>query len=226
MDRHGHARIDEVEGKVAVRHRIHAVGGEPLESQLPGDHPAHQGQRGTCERGGAERHLVGGLVGVAKPLGIAQQRLGVSKEVMADGDWLGTLKVRVTGHHPRGMDAGFGGKGLGRTRDLGHEGARGGPAVQPQVEGNLVVARAARMERGTGRRDLRQPPLDRGVDVLVGVEERELAFVELASDPAKASLYGRQLALGQKLRRRKAASVRDAAGDVERVEVVIGLKRR
>jgi hypothetical protein len=82
------------------------------------------------------------------------------------------------------------------------------------------------VQRGTGGRDLRQPPLDCGVYVLVGVEEGELAFVELASDPPKTSLDGCQLTLRQELRRRQATSVRDAAGDVEGVEVVIGIERR
>jgi hypothetical protein len=124
------------------------------------------------------------------------------------------------------MSASLGGEGLGRAGNLAHKGACGGPAVEPQVEGYLVVARAARMQRCTGGRDLGQPPLDRGVDVLVGVGEREFAFVELASDPPKTSLDGCQLSLRNKLRRRQAASVGDAAGDVERIEVVIGLERR
>jgi hypothetical protein len=62
------------------------------------------------------------------------------------------------------------------------------------------------------------------VDVLVGVEEGELAFVELAPDPPKASLDGCQLPLRQKLRRRQAAGVGDAARDVEWIEVVIGIE--
>jgi hypothetical protein len=82
------------------------------------------------------------------------------------------------------------------------------------------------VQRGTAGRDLRQPPFDRGVNVLVGVEEGELAFVELASDPPKPSLDCFQLPLRQELRRRQAASVRDAPGDVERVEVVVGIERR
>jgi len=64
------------------------------------------------------------------------------------------------------------------------------------------------------------------VDVLVGIEEGELAFVELAPDSAQTSLDGCDLSCREKLCRRQAASVRDAAGDVERVEVVIGIERR
>jgi hypothetical protein len=163
---------------------------------------------------------------VAKPLGVAQQRLCVSKQVMSDSNGLRALKVCVAGHYPGGMGAGFGGKGLGRAGDFAYEGARGGPAVEAQVEGHLVVARAARVQGSAGGRDLRQPPLDCGVDVLIGFEEGELAFVELAPDPPQASLDRCQLPCREKLRRRQAASVRDAARDVERIKVVVDIERR
>ncbi len=50
MDGHAHACVNEVERKVAVRHRIHAVGGEALKSQLLADDLAHQRQGRARER--------------------------------------------------------------------------------------------------------------------------------------------------------------------------------
>jgi len=43
------------------------------------------------------------------------------------------------------------------------------------------------------RCDLGQPPLDRGVNVLVRVGQLELAVLQLTLDAAKAALDGRQL---------------------------------
>jgi hypothetical protein len=40
------------------------------------------------------------------------------------------------------------------------------------------------MQRGSGCCDLGQPPLDRRVNVFIGIEERERAGVELVADAA------------------------------------------
>ena len=82
------------------------------------------------------------------------------------------------------------------------------------------------MQRGPGRRELRQPPLDRRVDVFVRLFEIELTGVELALDLAQAALDGGELRSGQQARRGQPARVRDTSGDVERVELEVDLKRR
>jgi hypothetical protein len=82
------------------------------------------------------------------------------------------------------------------------------------------------VQSGACGRDLGQPALDRGVDVLVGLAELELAFVQLTLDAAKAALDQREARPGQKTRGGKAARVRDAAGDVKRIELEISLQRR
>jgi hypothetical protein len=76
-----------------------------------------------------------------------------------------------------------------------------------------------------GRGDLRQPALDRRVDVLIACVKRELAAIELTPDPAQAALDRRQLAAGDEPRRGQAARMRDAARDVEGVELVVELER-
>ena len=82
------------------------------------------------------------------------------------------------------------------------------------------------MQGGASGSDLGQPPFDRGVDVLVGLAELELAPVQLALDAAKAALDQSETCLRQKACRGKPARVRDAAGDVKRVQLEIGLERR
>jgi hypothetical protein len=52
------------------------------------------------------------------------------------------------------------------------------------------------VQRGAGRRQLGEPALDRGVDVLVGLFEIELTGVELAFDPPEPALDRRQLRPG------------------------------
>ena len=82
------------------------------------------------------------------------------------------------------------------------------------------------MQRRARRRDLGYSPLDRRVDVLIRVEEDELARLQLALDSSKRPLDGGQLRFRQESRRRQATAVRDAPGNVERVKLEIHLERR
>jgi hypothetical protein len=124
------------------------------------------------------------------------------------------------------VPGGLGGKGFDDSRDLGCQLAGRRPAVKTEVERDLVVARPAGMQRGPSRSDLCQPSLDRGVNVLVGVEERERAFIELTLDPPQSSLDCGQLIRGQEFRASEGAGVREASGDVEWIELEIGVERR
>jgi hypothetical protein len=81
------------------------------------------------------------------------------------------------------------------------------------------------VQRRACRRDLGQPPLNRGVDVLVRVGQLELAVLQLTLDAAKATFDGRQLRTGDDSGGGKPARVRDAAGDVVRVELEVDLQR-
>jgi hypothetical protein len=149
----------------------------------------------------------------------------VREKVVADRHRLGALKVRVAGPHPSRMHAGLGGELIDDAGDRLHEVRGGKPAEQAEVERDLVVARAPGMQRGTSRGDLGQAPFDCRVDVLVAFAELELALVQLALDAAKAALDQREARPGQETRREQAARVRDAAGDVKRVQLEIRLQR-
>jgi hypothetical protein len=82
------------------------------------------------------------------------------------------------------------------------------------------------MQRGTGGGDLGEPPLDRGVDVLIGVEELERAGIELFADASQATLDRLQLCGRDDARGSEAARMRDAARDVEGVQLEVGIQRR
>jgi hypothetical protein len=63
------------------------------------------------------------------------------------------------------------------------------------------------------------------VDVLVGVAEFEVALIQLAFDAAQTTLDRNEARPGQKARGGQAPRVRDAAGDVKRIELEIRLQR-
>ena len=77
---------------------------------------------------------------MAKALGVAKQRLGVRKQVVADGHRLSVLEMGVAGHHPTGVVGGFRRQSL---HDCGHGIdllAGSGAAVEAKVERDLIVA--------------------------------------------------------------------------------------
>ena len=130
---------------------------------------------------------------MAKARRVTKERLGVSQKVMADGDGLRSLQVRIPGHQPPGVGGGLLAKDLdqiGQTRCRvgGHV-----PAEQAQIQSDLVIARPPRVQRGAGRRDLGQTPLDGRVDVFIRWSELESATVQLTPDAAQAALDRCQL---------------------------------
>ncbi len=68
--------------------------------------------------------------------------------------------------------------------------------VEAQVECDLVVAAAARVELGARRaRQVGDAPLDGGVDVLVGRRERERSLGELLVDGVEGNRHGARFLL-------------------------------
>jgi len=80
--------------------------------------------------------------------GVAQQRLGVSKEVMADGHWLSSLEVGVAGHQPVRVFRRLDRECVDQSAEQPNCLPGGVAAEQPEVERDLVVPRAAGMQAG------------------------------------------------------------------------------
>ena len=122
------------------------------------------------------------------------------------------------------MGQGFAREGHDKGGEADRRLGRGVTAEEPQIQCDLVVARTTRVQRSAGGRDLGEPALDRRVDVLICRSELERAFVELPLDPAKSALDRRRLGLRQQTCRRKTSSMREAARDVVRIELVVHLE--
>src|SRR5437899_3105534 len=82
------------------------------------------------------------------------------------------------------------------------------------------------MQVSAGRCQLGQAALDRRVDVLICVSELECAGVQLTLDLPKPALDGGQPRLRQQAGTRERACMREAARDVDRVELEVGFQRR
>ena len=138
------------------------------------------------ERARAERQPSGLALGEGEARAVAREHPEVREQVVAEIDGLGALQVRVAGHRPVDVLLGA------REHDLpSAPRARCCAAaallarVHREVGDDLVVARARRVQPPADRaRDLGQAALDRHVDVLVLVLEREARLAPALRRPA------------------------------------------
>ena len=150
----------------------------------------------------------------------------MGEQVMPRGDRLGPLEVRVPGHGEPSVAPGDGRQRLDRGRQLLGDRRSRSPAVESEVESDLVIARPSGVEPGGALGvQLGRPPLDRGVNVLVGVGEDEPATLDLPPDLDQGPLQAGELGLAEKARLDQAAGVGDAAGDVVGRQLEVDLQR-
>ena len=126
--------------KVPVRHRVHAVGGDPAEAELVRYRAPVERVRRASDRAAAQRHRVGHFGSLLKPLYVPAQHLKVGEQVVGEEHGLAPLKVRVTRQDHIDMRP-------GRLHDYLPEPVKAAeypgdrlPGVHPHVEGDLVVA--------------------------------------------------------------------------------------
>ena len=188
---------EELGDEVAVRDRVEAVLERRGEAQLAGGDRRVDRQRAAGERARPERGDVGARRGVHEPVRVSEERPGVRAEVVREQHRLGPLQVRVARAGRRRPPRR---RGAASTPDeaehgLGHRDDRlAGP--ESQVQGHLVVAAPRGVELLPDRAgELGHPPLDRGVDVLVGRREGERAAAELAPDVVERRGERRRLVL-------------------------------
>ena len=174
-------------------------------------------QRRAGQRPGPEWRHVGPVQGVGQPVDVAGQGPEVGQEMVGEEDGLGPLHVGVAG------EVDVLGVGLARPAQQHlHEVAEAPghypplPAdVEPQVEGDLVVAAPPGVELGPGRAgQLGDPALHGGVDVLVERQERERPRLQLGLDPGQGGGHDRPLLLGDEPHPGQHVDVGPGAGQV------------
>ena len=198
MGRADGRRMQVVEREVAVGDGVDRVLREPVEAEIsrrldPVQLPVQPRQSAR-----PEGHRPGRGGGGGEAVGVAAQHPEPGEEVVAEGHRLGSLQVGVAGKSPVGVLGGEAQQLGERVADQVDGVPRPVGDVEREVGGHLVVARAAGVELAAERPDhLRQPPLDRHVDVLVGLLEGELAGLELRGDPVEPGEHLLQLVLGE-----------------------------
>ena len=134
----------QLNAEIAVRYAIDRVAAGSSKAQLLCRIKTVQRVGGASQSAGTQRalsvHAGGGILHAAQ---VAQQHPGVSHQLVAKGDRLGTLQMGVTGHNIGRRFFCLVADGQDQFLDLPLQVERCFPQVQADIQRNLVVAAAA-----------------------------------------------------------------------------------
>jgi len=147
--------------------------------------------------------------------------------MVAEGDRLRDLQMRVAGHHRLGVGVREIEQRPLQAPDMRHALIDRGAQEQPHVGRHLVVAGARRVQPLARFADeVGQAPLDVGVDVLERDGPGKVAGRNLRADLAKSLLDRREIGLADDPGRVQHARVGDRRLDVERGQAPVERDRR
>ncbi len=183
MRRAGRRGGEEVEHEVAVGDGVDRVRGDGGEAELARDELPVGREVHAGQRAGAERQLARRAEHELEAPRVAPEHPEVREQVMREVDGLRALQVRVARHRPVLVALGEADEHALQVLELLERLQRVRAREHRDVGRDLVVARARRVELAADRADdLRQPPLDRHVDVLVvGARTRNVPASSSAS---------------------------------------------
>ena len=214
---HTEQREDEqcLGDEVAIAHRVERVLEPGREAEILRDTVGVERERRAGERAGAERRDVGPAQGVEQPVDVASECPAVGQQMVGEENGLGPLQMGVAREvGVLRLDGALQQHLLQRDDAAGQ--LRQCPLhEQPEIGGDLIVAAAAGVQLGAGRSgQLGDPPLDRGVHVLVAGRELEDAVVQLLLDAVERGDDDRDLVVGEDPGPTEPAHVGPRAGDV------------
>jgi hypothetical protein len=184
MGRASGRRGEEVEHEVAVGDGVDRVRRHAGEAELARDEPAVGREVDACERACPERELAGRAQHELEASRVAPEHPEVREQVVRQVHGLRALEMRVARHRPVLVALGERDEHALQTLELLERLQRVRASEHRHVGRDLVVARARGVQLAADRPDdLRQPALDRHVDVLVVVAEGEATAVHLLRHP-------------------------------------------
>ena len=164
--------------EVAIADCIETILAEVSKSEFACDQFAIKDDAGTGERAGAERQNVSSFQTIIKAFEIARERFDLAQQIVREQNRLGALQMRVAGHNK--IDMLFGEIDERRLQFLELRRRLAGLFfdVKPEVERNLVVAAARRVQLRAGVADFFD---ERALDIHMRVLKRfvPLKFPEL-----------------------------------------------
>ncbi len=167
------AGVEERRGEIAVRRGVHAVVDDAREAEIASEGRNVDGVAGAGNRAAAERTGIRLVARAGQPREIAPQRRRVRQEEVRHQHRLGRPEVRERRHQRVARRCRLRRERIHHRRDRPLE-QRNPPAqVETQIERDLFVARAARVQALAGVADsLDQLAFDEAVDVFVRTPRR------------------------------------------------------
>ena len=217
---------EELLHEVAVADGVDRVAEGTVEPEAGRGHVGVEPERGGGDGARAERRGRGPDGPRLEPLQVPREAPRVGQEVMAEGDGLGGPTMGRAGQDGAGVVAGA----LDERARQGSHLAAGRPAgrEQPQAEvrDDQVVPRPSGVQLGAERAEpVRHGPLDRRMDVLVGILEHEAPSGDLVSYLRKVVFQGPRLRAVEQAGVLQGAYVRDRSLDVLRGQAPVEPER-
>ena len=106
VDHAGGRRREKLNDVVTVGHRVHGVGADRVETELPRDVGAIDGVGDAGQGAAAERQDVDAAQAIAQAVRVAVEHLEVGEQVVREQHRLRALQVSVAGHDGVGVLAG------------------------------------------------------------------------------------------------------------------------
>ncbi len=186
MNRGERRGVEVIDHEVAIRHRVEAVRGRPVEAQLRRDRIAIQIEPGPGKRGAAKRQFVHPDPRIVKAASIAPKHRDIGHQVMAERHRLARLEVGIARHDGPDMLLGAGQQRLLQRVDPVEGNIDRAAHEKFEIGRHLVVARPRGVELASDRPDqFGQPLLDMHVDILKREILDQLAVGIFHRDPVK-----------------------------------------
>ena len=226
MDHRQRRRGHELDHEVAIRDGVERVRGHTVEAELAGRLLAVERVARAGQRASPQRREVGSSTSVGQPASVALEHLDIGQQVMGQQDRLGRLDVGRPWQNCLADTLGQADQGTLELEDGDVDPVGRAAQPQPQVGGDLVVARAARMELARERPDpRRQGRLEVEVDVLEGRIPRQHPGFDLRAQPIEPGDQRGNLVGGQQTGATQPVDMGDGADEVVHGERRVNLDR-
>lgn len=203
------------EGEIPRGHRIEGIAHGMGKAKRTCRQIAVDRKRGTRQCGGSERAFVHPLARVFEASSVARIHLDISQAVMTEGDGLRRLKMREAGHDRIGVLFGLVEEHALQRNQSRLRPLTGAADPEPEIGGNLIVARARRVQPARYRSDhFDKPGFDVEVNVFQDSLESETAFLDVGTDLCQSVENAARIILGNDPLRGQHRDMRTRAFDI------------
>ena len=222
MHHQNRKRRQHLNGKVPIGDGVQTVLGHARKAQEPGHVGPVQKVVGAGQRAGPQRHHIEPRECVLQPPLVAFEHLHVGQQVVRKKDRLGVLEVCVSGHDHIQVSSRLFQERMLEPPQPSEQGPEHIPQVHADVQRHLVVPAPAGVQLAPDRADqLREPPLDRHMNIFVLRDERKAACFDFSPHVSQASDDGGRFPVGQYIGQLQGLTVDDAALNIVLIQPLV-----